>query len=227
MRATACLIPSFPKLFRSSPSFADLSISSWSRSFHSNLTTFADRRSVPISPTTSASSSTANTSSSAPIASTDSSGLRPVNISSAVSDFSDNTRPFLTISSFTSVKIPVSWTSSFSVAASSFRTLLYSYGKGRYGGLGHGNWKDIDTAIPIPSIQGNIFITDVACGWTKNLALTSDHRVIEWGYHPMLRSLIVLNRLYYHFPRLANRLQNLGLNRFTFSGGIHFCCCCC
>jgi RCC1 and BTB domain-containing protein len=57
---------------------------------------------------------------------------------------------------------------------------VFSFGDGKRGQLGHGNFGDQWRPTIIEPLKGK-FIAQVACGWEHSIALASDGRLYSWG----------------------------------------------
>lgn len=66
-------------------------------------------------------------------------------------------------------------------AAISDKGVLFTWGRGIFGQLGHGSNESYTVPTPIASLN-DFNIIQVACGWQHTLALTDTGRVFSWGY---------------------------------------------
>eukprot|EP00359_Climacostomum_virens_P006452 CAMPEP_0204902852 /NCGR_PEP_ID=MMETSP1397-20131031/3921_1 /ASSEMBLY_ACC=CAM_ASM_000891 /TAXON_ID=49980 /ORGANISM="Climacostomum Climacostomum virens, Strain Stock W-24" /LENGTH=1040 /DNA_ID=CAMNT_0052071421 /DNA_START=20 /DNA_END=3139 /DNA_ORIENTATION=- len=66
-------------------------------------------------------------------------------------------------------------------AAISDRGVLFTWGRGIFGQLGHDNNESYTVPTPVASLSEHK-ILQVACGWQHTIALTTTGRVFSWGY---------------------------------------------
>jgi alpha-tubulin suppressor-like RCC1 family protein len=59
--------------------------------------------------------------------------------------------------------------------------VLYTWGRGVFGQLGHYNNESYNTPVKVNSLYQTPVI-QVACGWQHTAALTSDGKMFTWGY---------------------------------------------
>jgi alpha-tubulin suppressor-like RCC1 family protein len=58
---------------------------------------------------------------------------------------------------------------------------VFSFGKGEYGRLGHGDQVDVELSKQIEALRG-VYVLTVAAGGAHALALTRSGKVYSWGY---------------------------------------------
>lgn len=58
--------------------------------------------------------------------------------------------------------------------------IVYTWGRGINGQLGHGSVLSEDSVRPVSALQ-NIHVIDISCGESHTLALTNKGEVYSWG----------------------------------------------
>ena len=57
---------------------------------------------------------------------------------------------------------------------------MYTFGGGEHGQLGHGDKVNKVKSTAIEALEG-IYVSQITCGWSHSVALTSNGRVYTWG----------------------------------------------
>ena len=57
---------------------------------------------------------------------------------------------------------------------------MYTFGGGEHGQLGHGDKVNKVKPTAIEALEG-IYVSQITCGWSHSVALTSNGRVYTWG----------------------------------------------
>eukprot|EP00954_Amorphochlora_amoebiformis_P019032 1330022-Amorphochlora_amoeboformis.AAC.1 len=103
---------------------------------------------------------------------------------------------------------------------------VWSWGYGIFGGLGHGSYghslkPQRISLLGLGSGQSegssDVDINHISCGWTTNIAVTTDGHMYEWGWERNIKSLVQCGRRFSGMRAYLERLQGLNLGWMTFN----------
>jgi hypothetical protein len=86
--------------------------------------------------------------------------------------------PFLVKTSFSPIQLECGYHHSAVVAEDGE---LFTWGRGVFGQLGHGDSKNLSSPKLVESL-GSVKIKQVTCGWQHTMALSWEGKVFSWGY---------------------------------------------
>jgi len=100
--------------------------------------------------------------------------------------------------------------------------LVYTFGKGEYGRLGHGDKTNRTSPTLVRALEGK-HITQVQCGDRQTMTLTSSGYVFTWGYseYGQLGHENKSKQKYLTIPCLVEGLREHNVVQMTSGGGNH------